>query len=116
MTISAFRTTRGAPVSSAKNSAGAPCTRQFLVTLTVQTTKINPTPRPATRSATSLTNTHPMLGTPSDAQHESGQCVRTREQGRRGTGTVRCPTVLACVIAGAAEGGVRVVEMPVSGV
>ncbi|UNN05030.1 hypothetical protein [Rhodococcus opacus] len=55
-------------MSSAKNSAGAPCTHQFLVTLTVQTTKINPTLTPPPRSATSLTNTYPLLGTPSDAQ------------------------------------------------
>lgn len=68
VTISAFPTTHGAPVSSAKISAGAPCTHQFLGTLTVQTTKINPTLTPTTRSATSLTNTHPLLGTPSDAQ------------------------------------------------
>ncbi|WP_237723812.1 MULTISPECIES: hypothetical protein [unclassified Rhodococcus (in: high G+C Gram-positive bacteria)] len=58
-------------MSSAKNSAGAPCTRQFLVTLTVQTTNINPTLTPTTRSATSLTNTHPLLGTPSDAQQDN---------------------------------------------
>ncbi|WP_206032681.1 hypothetical protein, partial [Rhodococcus sp. A14] len=50
---------------------------QFLVTLTVQTTKINPTLTPPPRSATSLTNTYPLLGTPSDAQ-----------QPPRGEGTV----------------------------
>lgn len=34
------------PEVSAKKSAGAPCTHQFLDTLTVQTTKIKPTTRP----------------------------------------------------------------------
>ncbi|WKN61245.1 hypothetical protein HJ581_0047545 [Rhodococcus opacus] len=34
----------------------------------MQTTKINPTLTPPPRSATSLTNTYPLLGTPSDAQ------------------------------------------------
>ena len=82
VTISAFRTTHGAPVSSAKNSAGAPCTHQFLVTLTVQTTKINPTLTPPPRSATSLTNTYPLLGTPSDAQHTSPAASWPRVKGR----------------------------------
>ncbi|MGO9103673.1 MAG: hypothetical protein ACLP9Y_31135 [Mycobacterium sp.] len=37
---SALRT--ASPKVSAKKSAGAPCTHQFLDTLTVQTTNINP--------------------------------------------------------------------------
>jgi hypothetical protein len=46
VTISAFRTTHGAPKVSAKKSAGAPCTHQFLDTLTVQTTNLKPRPVP----------------------------------------------------------------------
>ncbi|QYB00339.1 hypothetical protein I1A62_04775 (plasmid) [Rhodococcus sp. USK10] len=56
-------------MSSAKNSAGAPCTHQFLVTLMVQTTKINPTPIIPIRSATSLTTADPILVIAIDAQH-----------------------------------------------
>ncbi|MFH5246051.1 hypothetical protein, partial [Antrihabitans spumae] len=68
MTISAFRTTHGAPEISAKNSAGAPCTHQFLDTLTVQANKINPTPTPHTTSANTLTIHHPVVVTPRDRQ------------------------------------------------
>ncbi|HTQ21665.1 hypothetical protein, partial [Mycobacterium sp.] len=69
MTISAFRTTHGAAEISAKNSAVAPCTHQFLDTLTVQTTKINPRSTPTTPSAPSTTNQHPGLVIPRDGQH-----------------------------------------------
>ncbi|WP_284227282.1 hypothetical protein [Mycobacterium antarcticum] len=68
MTISAFRTTHGAPDVSAKKSTGAPCTHQFLDTLTVQTTKIKPTPTPTSTSARSTTARHPMVVIPRDAQ------------------------------------------------
>ncbi|EUA02769.1 hypothetical protein I547_1158 [Mycobacterium kansasii 824] len=64
MTISAFRTTHGAPRSLPRNSAGAPCTHQFLDTLTVQTTKIKTTPTPNTTSAGSTTAQHPVVVIP----------------------------------------------------
>ncbi|WP_212812942.1 MULTISPECIES: hypothetical protein [unclassified Mycolicibacterium] len=57
------------PERSAKNSAVAPCTHQFLVTLTVQTTKIKPTPKPVPASAESTTTPSLMVVTPRDAQH-----------------------------------------------
>ncbi|MCX8559256.1 hypothetical protein OS121_29875, partial [Mycolicibacterium mucogenicum] len=56
------------PERSAKNSAVAPCTHQFLVTLTVQTTKIKPTPKPVPASAESTTTPSLMVVTPRDAQ------------------------------------------------
>ncbi|MCH9768444.1 MAG: hypothetical protein K0U70_11665, partial [Actinomycetia bacterium] len=49
------------PRSLPGNSAGAPCTHQFLDTLTVQTTKINPTPTPTTTTAGSTTAQHPVV-------------------------------------------------------
>ncbi|MDZ7881392.1 MAG: hypothetical protein U5N53_00050, partial [Mycobacterium sp.] len=49
------------PTVSAKKSAGAPCTHQFLDTLTVQTTKTKPTPTPTTTSAASTTEQHPVV-------------------------------------------------------
>ncbi|OOK77422.1 hypothetical protein BZL29_2999 [Mycobacterium kansasii] len=64
MTISAFRTTHGAPEISAKKFSGAPCTHQFLDTLTVQTTKIKTTPTPNTTSAGSTTAQHPVVVIP----------------------------------------------------
>lgn len=57
------------PEISARNSAGAPCTHQFLDTLTVQTTKIKPTPTPTTTSAGSTTAQHPVVVIPRDGQH-----------------------------------------------
>jgi hypothetical protein len=71
VTISAFRTTHGVTEVSAKKSAGAPCTHQFLDTLTVQTTNIKLTPTPTTTSATSTTAQHPVVVIPRDAQHMS---------------------------------------------
>ena len=49
------------PERSAKNSAVAPCTHQFLVTLTVQTNKINPAATAPTTSARSMTNNYPLV-------------------------------------------------------
>ena len=74
VTISAFRTTHGAAEGSAKKSAGAPCTHQFLDTLTVQTTKINPTPTPTTTSAASTTTQHPVVVIPRDGQ-QAARCA-----------------------------------------
>ncbi len=51
VTISAFRTNARRPGELCQEISGAPCTHQFLDTLTVQTTNINPTPIPATTSA-----------------------------------------------------------------
>ncbi|MFD6065217.1 hypothetical protein [Rhodococcus wratislaviensis] len=76
MTISAPFARRTAPVTSAKNSAGAPCSHQFLVTLMVQTTKINPTPIIPIRSATSLTTADPILVIARDAQHTGGGAIQ----------------------------------------
>ncbi|MGK2873550.1 MAG: hypothetical protein ACSLFL_15045, partial [Alphaproteobacteria bacterium] len=63
---SALRT--APPTVSAKKSAGAPCTHQFLDTLTVQTTKIKLTPTPTTTSAASTTEQRPVVVTPRDGQ------------------------------------------------
>jgi hypothetical protein len=59
------------PKVSAKKQAGVPCTHQFLDTLTVQTTKINPATTPPVTSAASTTTDHPVVGIPSDGQHLS---------------------------------------------
>ena len=57
------------PRSLPGNSAGAPCTHQFLDTLTVQTTKIKPTPTTTTTSAGSTTAQHLVVFVPRDDQH-----------------------------------------------
>ena len=68
MTISAFRTTHGAPGGLRQETSGVPCTHQFLDTLTVPTTKINPATTQPVTSADSTTTDHPVVVTPSDGQ------------------------------------------------
>jgi hypothetical protein len=63
------------PKVSAKKQAGVPCTHQFLDTLTVQTTKINPATTPPVTSAASTTTDHPVVGIPSDGQQGEGGAV-----------------------------------------
>jgi len=82
VTISAFRTTHGAPEISGKNSAGAPCTHQFLDTLTVQTTNLKPGVIPATTSAPLPTAQSPVVVIGRDGQQkvpllEGGDQART---------------------------------------
>ena len=55
------------PAKPAKTS-GVPRTHQFLVTLTVHTTKINPETTPPATSASSMTNDHLVVIIPSDGQ------------------------------------------------
>jgi hypothetical protein len=59
---------RGTP-QAGQDFSGVPRTHQFLVTLTVHTHKINSATSRLTTSATSLTETTPMVVVPRDAQH-----------------------------------------------
>jgi len=56
---------------------GVPRTHQFLITLMVHTTKINPATTPTVTSTSSMTNDHRVVAIPRDGQHAAAQYPRS---------------------------------------